>query len=338
MQRIKCLGLWVLVVVGCTPRVIYEGKLLTPEYDYQARLVVDSAKEEASLDLKIKAMGSRDTALQGNVIDLIAPSGAQSIPTQKTWLSRFLLSQGQTARARAKWRLINDPAFYQLYGMAGDTLPSNYTLNVGVVVGTEPVLLTVQASEKSLSTYQKQLNPILAHYKVVFPQDFEKIQKAHLVTQGWIVQDSHDDHEAPGERKDHESDDSFSSPFLVIGEYTVLMDGRYYVGFYGFSRKDRFVLRVILVNREAEMLSFVPEKLLLQADKKTLKPRVKKSLFQKKVNKAFVLSRNERGEWLLEYPLSSPPEQLFLHVKKAFVSPQGKELFAVENLGLQASQ
>lgn len=335
MRRAIVLMIFLSTFFACSQQLVYEGRLRTETHDYQAKVIVFPAKEEAVLHLKMTALTSQETSLMGNTIDLMAPSGAQSIPLEKTFLSRFLLSKGQTAIIRTKWRLINDPAFYQLYGLAGDTLPEEYTLNVGGLLGQSPLLISVRAAEGELQRYQKTRKPILRHYKLVVPENFESVQRQHLETKGWIIQDEHDDH---GEHEEHEEEAISSQPFFIVGDYTILMDGRYYVGFYGFSRRDQVTLRVIFVNREAELLYFVPENLTLDVGGKIVRPKVKKSLFQKQERKGFPLYRNQRGEWLLEYSLENSPEKLTLSVGKAFVSPNGNSLFAVENLWLQADE
>jgi len=332
MKRTVVLMVVFSTFLGCSQQVVYEGRLRTDTHDYQAKVIVSPAKEEAVLHLKMTALVSQETSLMGNTIDLMAPSGAQSIPVEKTFLSRFLLSKGQTATIRTKWRLINDPAFYQLYGLAGDTLPEEYTLNIGGLLGQTALLISVRAAEGELQRYQKTRKPILRHYKLEVPENFESVQRGHLETKGWIIQDEHDDHE------EHKEESISSQPFFVVGDYTILMDGRYYVGFYGFSRRDQVTLRVIFVNREAELLYFVPQNLALEVGGKTIKPKVKKSLFQKQERKGFPLYRNQRGEWLLEYRVENPPEKLVLLVEKAFVSPNGNPLFAVESLWLQADE
>jgi len=320
--------LLLLILTGCGLTLEYKGDLTTGELSYHATLRVKPDKEEATLTLSLQTLSEKEVSLAMTTIDLIAPSGAQSIPQGKTTLSHFLLTKGQKATVRTSWRLINDPSFYQLYGMAGEDLPETYTLNVGGLTGHESVLLTVRASEKALKAYQKHRLPILAHYTLQVPPDFETIQKNHLLSKGWITRDEHDnDESAPSE----------NSISLIVGDYTILMDSRYYVGLYGFSRAHSLTLRVIFANREAERILFVPQKLALVVGNKTITPRVKKSLTAQKPDKeGYPITRNQRGEWLLEYPLPQPADSLTLMIAEAFVSPTHVPLFGVPRVTLKA--
>ncbi len=325
-------SVWVFVVLlflsGCAQTLVYTGSLTTNGNLYTVRLVVRPAREEGRAVITVKRLGEGEFYLSEGMIDLMVPSGAQSIPLERAVPSRFILTRGQSAQWKMRWRLINDPAFYQLYGLAGDRLPEEYILQLATVANENDLSLRVRVSPQALASYEKGIKPILFSYKIAVPEGFEDLQRKYLKEKGWISIHEHEDDE-------HDPEHGEMPAFFMIGDYTILMDGRYYVGWYGFATEKGVTLRLILANREVEILYVDPEKLTITVEQKEVKPVVKKSLMPRRDKKGFPILRNQRGEWLLFYPVKNPPENLFINVQKAFLSAQDVPLFALERIELK---
>ena len=315
-------GLFFLMLffVGCATNLEYKGRTETNGILYEAKVVVSPSQGEGKAFVKITVKTNREVNLQRVPLDLISPLGAQSVPLQLPEVSCYLLSQASSAMVKMKWRMVNDPSSYQLYGLAGEPYPRSYTLSLGGMVG-ESVSLVVEAKSSDYQRYSKGFKPVIGHYKVVFPSNFQQIQWDYLVKNGWITRDH------------HEEEGTLRDVSFIFGDQTVVMNGMFYVGWYAFATSNGMMLRVVFANREVDKLLVVPERIRLRVAGREITPRVVSESLPRSRD-GVVVYRGQRGDWLLWYSIPLPPEEVDVLVREAFLSDQKKPFFADETIHL----